>query len=177
PIITNVSMHEPGVLEDGTSLPDALKQLEALGADIVGVNCRLGPSQMVTSLESVPLLDRAYLAAYPNASLPAYQDGVLFYENEPDYFETSARDLRDQGVRLIGGCCGSTPEHTRALAAGVKGLAPLEYKEVKQEEKIEIREQSTERAETISEKAKKRATIIVELDAPKHLDMTEYVEG
>ena len=113
PIITNVSMHEPGVLENGELLKDALKQLEDLGADIVGVNCRLGPSQMVTSLESVPLLDKAYLAAYPNASLPAYRDGVLYYENEPNYFEKCAKDLRDQGVRLIGGCCGTTPEHIK----------------------------------------------------------------
>src|SRR5699024_2529585 len=138
PIITNVSMHEPGVLENGTSLTDALQQLEGLGADVVGVNCRLGPSQMVTSLESVPLLDRAYLAAYPNASLPAYRDGILFYENEPDYFRTSAKQLRDQGVRLIGGCCGTTPEHIRALAEGVKDLEPITEKTVRETEKVEV---------------------------------------
>ncbi|MFD2131499.1 bifunctional homocysteine S-methyltransferase/methylenetetrahydrofolate reductase [Pseudogracilibacillus auburnensis] len=177
PIITNVSMHEPGVLENGLALTEALKQLEALGADVVGVNCRLGPSQMVTSLESVPLLEKAYLAAYPNASLPAYRDGVLFYENEPDYFQTCARDLRNQGVRLIGGCCGTTPEHVRALAEGVKNVAPLEEKVVKQEELVEILPERKHREKTIPELAKERPTIIVELDAPKHLDITDYVEG
>lgn len=177
PIITNVSMHEPGVLENGLALTEALKQLEALGADVVGINCRLGPAQMVTSLESVPLLDKAYLAAYPNASLPAYRDGVLFYENEPDYFKTCARDLRDQGVRLIGGCCGTTPEHVKALAEGVKGLTPLEEKKVKQAEKIEILLESKQVEKTLPELAKERHTIIVELDAPKHLDITDYVEG
>ena len=177
PIITNVSMHEPGVLEDGTSLPDALKQLEALGADIVGVNCRLGPSQMVTSLESVPLLDKAYLAAYPNASLPAYRDGILFYENEPDYFRTSAKQLRDQGVRLIGGCCGTTPEHVRALAEGVKGLAPITEKVVKEREKIEVLKEVERTEKTIPDLAKERTTIIVELDSPKHLDVSEYFVG
>lgn len=177
PIVTNVSMHEPGVLENGLALTEALKQLEALGADVVGVNCRLGPSQMVTSLESVPLLEKAYLAAYPNASLPAYRDGVLFYENEPDYFQTCARDLRNQGVRLIGGCCGTTPEHVRALAEGVKNVAPLEEKVVKQEELVEILPERKHREKTIPELAKERPTIIVELDAPKHLDITDYVEG
>lgn len=177
PIIANVSMHEPGVLENGLALTEALKQLEALGADVVGVNCRLGPSQMVTSLESVPLLEKAYLAAYPNASLPAYRDGVLFYENEPDYFQTCARDLRNQGVRLIGGCCGTTPEHVRALAEGVKNVAPLEEKVVKQEELVEILPERKHREKTIPELAKERPTIIVELDAPKHLDITDYVEG
>lgn len=177
PIITNVSMHEPGVLENGLSLTEALKQLETLGADVVGINCRLGPSQMVTSLESVPLLGKAHLAAYPNASLPAYRDGVLFYENEPDYFKTCARDLRDQGIRLIGGCCGTTPEHVKAIADGIKGLAPLEEKKVVKQKKIEILPNRERKGKTIPEIAKERHTIIVELDAPKHLDVTEYVEG
>ncbi len=177
PIITNVSMHEPGVLENGVPLAEALNQLEDLGADVVGVNCRLGPSQMVTSLETVPLLDKAFLAAYPNASIPAYRDGVLFYENEPNYFTACARDLREQGVRLIGGCCGTTPEHIQALAVGVKGLKPITEKTVTKAEQIELVSTREQVEETLSEKAKKQHTIIVELDAPKHLDITEYVEG
>lgn len=177
PIVTNVSMHEPGVLENGVTLFDALKQLEALGADVVGVNCRLGPSQMVTSLESVPLLDKAFLAAYPNASLPAYRDGVLFYENEPNYFTDCAVALRNQGVRLIGGCCGTTPEHIQALVEGVKKLAPITEKEVKVKESIAVLSKRKHETETLADKAKKRHTIIVELDAPKHLDITEYVQG
>lgn len=177
PIITNVSMHEPGVLENGLPLAEALNQLEDLGADVVGVNCRLGPSQMVTSLETVPLLDKAFLAAYPNASIPAYRDGVLFYENEPNYFTACARDLREQGVRLIGGCCGTTPEHIQALAVGVKGLKPITEKTVTKAEQIELVSTREQVEETLSEKAKKQHTIIVELDAPKHLDITEYVEG
>ena len=177
PIITNVSMHEPGVLENGVTLPNALTQLESLGADVVGVNCRFGPSQMVTSLESVALPEKAFIAAYPNASLPAYRDGVLFYENEPEYFETCAKDLRDQGVRLLGGCCGTTPEHVRALAKGVAGLTPTIEKVVKEPEKITIVDEGKPAGKTLPEIAKERHTIIVEWDAPKHLDMTEYIEG
>jgi len=177
PIIANVSMHEPGVLENGLSLTDALSELESLGADVIGTNCRLGPSQMVTSLEPVPLLDNAYLAAYPNASLPAYRDGVLFYENEPEYFKTCASDLRDQGVRLIGGCCGTTPEHVRALAEGVRGLVPLLEKNVKQVERPKNLTERIRVEKSLPEIAKERHTIIVELDTPKHLDITEYMEG
>ncbi|HLS65620.1 MAG TPA: bifunctional homocysteine S-methyltransferase/methylenetetrahydrofolate reductase [Pseudogracilibacillus sp.] len=177
PIVTNVSMHEPGVLENGYTLANGLKLLEDLGADIVGVNCRLGPAQMVTSLETVPLLDRAFLAAYPNASLPAYRDGVLFYEAEPAYFETSAREFRDQGVRLIGGCCGTSPEHIRALAKGVKGVKPLTEKHVREVEKVTVLPTSKKVTTSLAEKAKEKTTVIVELDAPKHLDMTEYIEG
>lgn len=177
PIITNVSMHEPGVLENGQPLHEILQQLEELGADVVGVNCRFGPSQMITALEAVPLPNNAYLAAYPNASLPAYRDGILYYENEPGYFHSCAQQLRDQGVRLIGGCCGTTPEHIRALKAGVEELAPLEEKVVQLPERIKVMKERTSTEKTLPELANERPTIIVELDAPKHLDLTEYIEG
>lgn len=177
PIVTNVSMHEPGVLENGITLAEGLQQLEDLGANVVGVNCRLGPAQILTALETVPLLENAYLAAYPNASLPAYRDGVLFYENEPNYFKTAADNLRKQGVRLLGGCCGTTPEHIRAMAEEVHGKKPIEAKVVTREKRIKVARE-TERAEkSIPEIVEEKPTIIVELDAPKHLDLSEYIEG
>jgi homocysteine S-methyltransferase len=111
PIIAHVSLHEKGVLQDGTPLGDALIQLESLGADIVGLNCRLGPYHMIESLEEVPLPKRAFLSAYPNASLPDYRDGRLVYETDSQYFHETALSFREQGVRLIGGCCGTTPAH------------------------------------------------------------------
>lgn len=177
PIVTNLSMHEPGVLENGLGLAEGLTRLEELGADVVGVNCRLGPAQLVTALETVPLPKRAYLAAYPNASLPAYQDGVLFYENEPGYFKAAAKNLRKQGVRLLGGCCGTTPKHIEALAAGVQGQAPLTEKVVKIAERIEVAQAAERTEKTLAELAKEKKTIIVELDAPKHLDISEYIKG
>ncbi|WP_368652484.1 bifunctional homocysteine S-methyltransferase/methylenetetrahydrofolate reductase [Ornithinibacillus sp. 4-3] len=177
PIIANVSMHEPGILENGLHLKDGLKRLEDIGADVVGVNCRLGPAQMVSSLESVPLLKHALLAAYPNASLPAYRDGVLYYENEPDYFATTANEFREQGVRLIGGCCGTTPQHIQKMAEGIKSRKPITEKKVIPIEEIIIKRQKKSDKKTISELAKERTTIIVELDSPKHLDVTEYIEG
>src|SRR5690625_7699040 len=95
----------------------------------------MGPSQIVTSLETVSINENTYLAAYPNASLPAFRDGILTYENAPDYFEASAKELRNQGARLIGGCCGTTPEHIKAISRGVKNLAPVIEKEVKEVER------------------------------------------
>ncbi|KNE22227.1 bifunctional homocysteine S-methyltransferase/methylenetetrahydrofolate reductase [Virgibacillus pantothenticus] len=177
PIIANVSMHVPGVLENGTPLAEALQQLESLGADLVGVNCRFGPSQIITSLQSVPLPKKAFLAAYPNASLPAYRDGVLYYKNEPAYFKQCAGQLREQGVRLLGGCCGTTPDHIKALAEGLKDTDPITEKvvEIPQRERVILKRKRKEKS--LAELAKERHTIIVELDAPKHLDMTEYYQG
>lgn len=177
PIITNVAMHEAGILENGIPLKQALIDLESTGADIVGVNCRLGPYHMVKSLKTVPLPKKAHLAAYPNASLPAYHNGRLIYENEPEYFESCAKDFRDQGVRLIGGCCGTRPEHVRALAEGIEGLRPLAEKEVDlSEAPVEIREEK-EASSPLPEVAEERHSVIVEFDAPKHLDTREYIEG
>ena len=177
PIITNVTLHEPGVLENGLFLGEAFKELRNLGADVTGVNCQMGPSQIVTSLETVSINENTYLAAYPNASLPAFRDGILTYENAPDYFEASAKELRDQGARLIGGCCGTTPEHIQAIACGVKNSVPVIEKEVKEVERYVIKESKQSGKETLAQKAKKQRTMIVELGAPKHLDISEYLEG
>lgn len=178
PIIANVSLHEPGVLENGTPLPDALKHLENTGADIVGINCRLGPFHMLESLKTVPLQETAYLAAYPNASLPAYHDGKLIYENEPDYFRNCARDFRNEGVRLIGGCCGTTPEHVRALANGVRDLKPLKHKQTTEKHvPIQVTGGTNQTAQPLQDIVKQRNSVIVELDAPKHLDTAEFMNG
>lgn len=177
PIVTNVSLHEPGILENGIELSDALYELEQLGADVVGVNCRLGPHHTIASLKSVPLSQRAFLSAYPNASVPEYRDGKLVYENEPSYFAKCGRDLRNQGARLIGGCCGTTPEHIRALAEGIKDLQPLKEKEVVRKRPIEILRTRAPEEKPLHEIAKERHSIIVELDAPKHLDIREFIHG
>jgi len=180
PIITNVSMHEAGVLQNGLELSDALQQLEDLGADIVGVNCRLGPHHMQESLETVPLMKRALLSVYPNASYPGYKDGKLFYENEPEYFERFAMNFRKEGVSLIGGCCGTTPEHIRALVKGLTNREPIQEKFVKKKEtEIEIVESPSKEPKppTLLETVKKRHSIIVELDAPKHLNTSEFFKG
>src|SRR5699024_1658196 len=177
PIIISVSMHEPGDLENGQCLNEGLNELEELGSDVTGINCRLGPSQMVSSLETVPLTKRASLAAYPNASLPAYRDGVLFYENEPDYLTNCAVDLRNQGVRLIGGGCATKPEHLRTMEKGNERHAPLTEKLVKESaEKSTIHEEKKS-GETRAQAAEHRTTSIVEWDAPNHLDISEYMEG
>ncbi|KZE13847.1 bifunctional homocysteine S-methyltransferase/methylenetetrahydrofolate reductase [Priestia aryabhattai] len=177
PIITHVSLHDIGVLQDGRSLADALKELEDLGADVVGLNCRLGPYHMIQSLEEVPLPDRAFLSAYPNASLPAYVEGKLEYETNEDYFVESARLFREQGVRLIGGCCGTTPAHVRAMSSALKDLPPITSKVVKMRPAVTVQEREQQDKPHMHEIVKKRRSVIVELDPPKQLGPTKFLEG
>lgn len=177
PIITNVSMHEAGVLQNGLALSDALAELENLGADVVGINCHLGPHHMLKSLASVPLPKKALLAVYPNASFPGYKDGKLFYENEPEYFERYAEKFREAGVHLIGGCCGTTPEHITALKKGLRDRTPVKEKKVVPiDTAIKATAKVLEKPNLV-EVVEKRHSIIVELDSPKHLNTEKYFAG
>ena len=177
PIVAHVSLHETSVLQDGTHLADALKQLEQLGADVVGLNCRLGPYHMLHSLEEVPILKHSFLSVYPNASLPDYDDGRLVYETNDRYFAESAIAFRGQGARLIGGCCGTTPKHIEAAAKALKGLKPVSEKKVKVKKIELINESYKDEIPQLHEIVKKKRSIIVELDPPKKLGVSKFMEG
>lgn len=177
PIIAQVSMQEPGVLMNGMKLNEALKQLEKLGADIVGVNCRLGPYHTIQAFEQVEIPERAYLSVYPNASLLDIEEGRVVYESEVDYFARAAVELCNEGVRLIGGCCGTTPKHIEAMKKKLAHFQPVEKKEAKPQREIIIREPEPHNFEPLHEKAKRAHSVIVELDTPKHLEIEQFVEG
>lgn len=177
PIIAQVSMEEPGILQNGLVLNEALHRLSDLGADVVGVNCRLGPYHTIQAFEKVNLTDGLLLSAAPNASLLDVEDGRIVYSSEADYFGKAAALLRDEGVRLIGGCCGTTPKHIAAVKKQLAGLKPVTKKEVKSQKPIVIRDAEPALFEPIHEKAKRERTVIVELDTPRHLETEAYIEG
>jgi methionine synthase / methylenetetrahydrofolate reductase(NADPH) len=179
PLIAQVSLQEPGILQDRTPVNEALKRLESLGANVIGLNCRLGPHHMLETLEEIELPAHAYLSAYPNASLPTYTDGRFLYEGDADYFRKSARAFQNEGVRLLGGCCGTTPDHIRAFASELKNSAPVTEKVVKlKPKKIIVENQSIKRDfQPLEDLVKERPSVIVELDPPRKLDTTKFFEG
>ncbi|WP_043931717.1 bifunctional homocysteine S-methyltransferase/methylenetetrahydrofolate reductase [Bacillus sp. EB01] len=179
PIIAQVSLQETGILQDRTPVNEAMKRLDGLGADVVGLNCRLGPHHMLETLEQIELPSGAYLSAYPNASLPAYTDGKFHYEGDADYFRKSARQFRKEGVRLIGGCCGTTPEHIRAFAAELKAAVPITEKTVSVKTGALVIEprQTVRDSPPLHDIVKERPSVIVELDPPRKLDTTKFFEG
>lgn len=83
---------------------------------------------MIQALEGVPILENSHLSVYPNSSLPSLEEGRLVYDTDNDYFRKSALEFRNQGARIIGGCCGTTPQHIHAMAEAVKDLAPITEK-------------------------------------------------
>lgn len=177
PIIAQVTMQEAGILKNGMSLNEALHDLERLGADIVGSNCRLGPFHTIQAFERVNLPEKAYLSAYPNASLLDVEDGRIVYESETDYFARAAVELVNQGVRLIGGCCGTTPKHIAAAKKRLAQLAPLEEKKKMPGWTEFVRVAEPRKFEPLHEKVKRERSVIVELDTPRHLEIDGFVEG
>ncbi|WML40997.1 bifunctional homocysteine S-methyltransferase/methylenetetrahydrofolate reductase [Neobacillus sp. OS1-2] len=179
PIIAQVSLQEPGILQNQLPVNEAMTRLEGLGADVIGLNCRLGPHHMLLALEQIELPKHAFLSAYPNASLPTYTDGKFHYEGDADYFCQSARAFRNEGVRLLGGCCGTTPAHIRAFASELKNSVPITEKVVKLKPKKIVVETSAVKREftPLQEIVKDRPSVIVELDPPRKLDTTKFFEG
>lgn len=178
PIVAQISLGEIGVLYDGTPVGEAFNELIQAGSDVVGLNCRMGPYHMIRSFEEVPLYNNAFLSAYPNASLPDYRDGRLVYQSNIEYFHETAIKFRNQGVRLLGGCCGTTPDHIEAIATALRDVEPLTEKVVKvsQRETIVLKKQQTE--SPLSEIVKERPSVIVELDPPKQLSSVQkFLDG
>ncbi|KMY44290.1 homocysteine methyltransferase [Bacillus sp. FJAT-27916] len=179
PIVANISLHEVGLLQNGMQVKDAFDLIKGKGADIIGLNCRMGPYHMIRSFEEVPLREDAFYSAYPNASLPDFTDGRYVYSTDADYFVSAAKQLVEQGVRLIGGCCGTTPAYVRAIKKGILGLVPLtEKKEViSRKSHVYTYDFRQPDKETILGKVKKGPAILVELDPPKTLGVEEFMKG
>lgn len=177
PIIANITMQEIGVLSSGVTLECAFERLQTLGADVVGANCLLGPSHMVQVFERVPLKQGRYLACYPNASLPAIENGAIIYEKSTAHFSLCSEQLRQEGVSIIGGCCGTTPAHIKAICQGLKTRDVVKQKEAVLPDSKPISSPKKEKGKRICDKVKETCTILVELDPPRTLDTTRFFEG
>lgn len=179
PVVAQLSLHEVGVLQGGKKVKEAFEELIDLGADVVGLNCRLGPLHMLRSFKEVPIFDHAFLSAYPNASLPQYIDGKFSYSENPKYFGEMATEFVKEGVRLIGGCCGTTPDHIRYMAEAVRGLMPISEKSLQTttETPVAISIKTKRSDAPLQEIVKKKRSIIVELDTPKNVNMEPFIEG
>jgi methionine synthase / methylenetetrahydrofolate reductase(NADPH) len=178
PIVAQLALHEVGVMQSGRPVEEAMEQLLSLGADVIGLNCRLGPLHMIESLRTVQLPSTAFLSAFPNAGLPKYVDGRYMYEGTDTYFEQMAAQFVQQGVRLLGGCCGTTPAHIQAMKRAITHVQPITKKDVAlRTTKIEVKPATPRTTQSLAEKAKKETTVVVELDPPKTLDTRRFFEG
>jgi methionine synthase / methylenetetrahydrofolate reductase(NADPH) len=120
PIVAQVTIDEDGNCLDGSDPETFAPKLVEWGADVIGCNCSVGPVAMLDAMERVRAVSSLPLAAQPNAGIPRSVDGRNIYLCSPEYMASYARKFVAAGVKLVGGCCGTTPDHIRVMKAALR---------------------------------------------------------
>jgi methionine synthase / methylenetetrahydrofolate reductase (NADH) len=179
PLVVEVSVAEDGTTLAGVTPEDVVQALEPLRVDAIGVNCGVGPQSALDAISRMAARTSRPLVAMPNAGHPTTQGGRQMYVSTPDYFGEYARRFAEAGVRIVGGCCGTTPAHVAAMRAALPQAssvvvrpAPIAPAEA---------EPSIANAEEASGLARKVAAgqfiISVEVDPPRGLNPTKMLQG
>src|SRR5713226_9368783 len=120
PLVAQVTVDEEANCIDGLTPELFAPRLEEWGADVIGCNCSVGPVAMLDAMERVRAATSAPISAQPNAGIPRSVEGRNIYLCSPEYMASYARKFVAAGVRLVGGCCGTTPEHTRVMKSALR---------------------------------------------------------
>jgi methionine synthase I (cobalamin-dependent)/5,10-methylenetetrahydrofolate reductase len=122
PVLAMITVDDEGNCLDGTAAEDAAARLTAMGADAIGCNCSAGPATVLTAVERLAAATSLPLAAMPNAGMPRAVDGRNIYLCSPEYMASFARKFLKAGAQFIGGCCGTTPNHIRAIKSAMRAV-------------------------------------------------------
>jgi methionine synthase I (cobalamin-dependent)/5,10-methylenetetrahydrofolate reductase len=125
PIVAQMTLQPDGFGLYGTSPTEFARRLSEWGADVVGVNCSVGPKVMLEAVEEMVRAVDTYISAQPNAGIPQNVEGRNIYLVSPEYLAEYARRFVQVGVRVVGGCCGTTPSHIRAIRDALKTIKPI----------------------------------------------------
>jgi homocysteine S-methyltransferase len=126
PVIAQLTYAEEGVAYGDLRPTDAAAQLKNKNVQVVGANCTLGPQALLPILTELASIDELRVSGMPNAGFPKREgDRIVYPKASPEYFALFAREAAAAGVRILGGCCGTTPAHIRAMADAVKSLRPV----------------------------------------------------
>ncbi len=126
PIMVQVTMETTGRMLVGSEIGAALTALEAMRPAVIGLNCATGPAEMTEHLRYLSQRARTYISCLPNAGLPSVVEGRTHYDLTPEQLaEAHDRFTREFGVNIVGGCCGTTPEHLRRVVERIGGRAPV----------------------------------------------------
>jgi homocysteine S-methyltransferase len=128
PVVALMSLSDEEHSAFGDSAEKIAAHLDEWGADVLGLNCSIGPQPMLTAIERMREITSRPLCVMPNAGIPRLVEGRYMYLSSPEYFGKYARRFLRAGVRVVGGCCGTTPEHVRAIKSGLRSLAPEAYR-------------------------------------------------
>jgi len=181
PLVAHVTLEEDGSSLYGTAPEVFTRMLDEWAADVIGVNCSVGPHVMLTAVERMVKVTSRPIAVQPNAGVPRNVEGRNIYLCSPEYMGTYAKRYIQSGAKVVGGCCGTTPEHLRAILKSVRMLRPAQRR-------VEIFVPSTVTHDVSpvprAEKSRLSAKIAagefvtsVELNPPKGIDTTKVMTG
>ncbi|MEZ0230641.1 MAG: bifunctional homocysteine S-methyltransferase/methylenetetrahydrofolate reductase [Planctomycetota bacterium] len=129
PIVAQMTIDDEANSLYGTPPEVFTRRLDEWGADVIGVNCSVGPATMLHALERMMKVTKKPLSAQPNAGQPRLLDGRTIYECSPEYMASYARRFLQTGARVVGGCCGTTPRHLKAMVGAARMLSPRDRSE------------------------------------------------
>jgi len=183
PIIAQMAFHEDGRTIYGSGLEEMVSRLSHCPADVIGLNCVLGPKQMLDYLEQLTRMTNKPVSIMPNAGHPQYVDGRMFYMSTPDYFGVYAMRFIQAGARLIGGCCGTTPEHISKMAESVAQKQTriqkqfISASEKKQDFKLPEPIPLKQKSKMAAKLAEQSYITMVEMVSPKGRDLSRQIHG
>src|ERR1700757_512087 len=126
PIVAQLTYSEEGTTYGDVRPANAAEQLKAKNVQVIGANCTLGPQALLPILRELTAVDGLRVSGMPNAGFPKREgDRIVYPKSSPEYFALFAREAAEAGVRILGGCCGTTPAHIHAMAEAVKSLRPV----------------------------------------------------
>jgi len=181
PVLVMVTVDDEGNCLDGSSAAQAAALLTEWGANAVGVNCSTGPTTVLTAAEAMRGATTLPLAAMPNAGMPRAVEGRNIYLCSPEYMASFARKAIAAGVQLVGGCCGTTPNHIRAMRAAMRALDAQARVEVSGTAPALNAETPPaplgERSRIGALLAEKKFVTLVEIVPPKGIDCSQEIAG
>ncbi len=183
PLIAQVTIDEDGNCLDGSDPQTFVPKLAEWGADVIGCNCSVGPVAMLDAMERVRAATTLPLAAQPNAGIPRSVDGRNIYLCSPEYMASYARKFVAAGVRLVGGCCGTTPEHIRVMKSALRVGEARGKAASKPAGTSQSLPQATpavplqKRSQLGAKLARGEFVTMVEIVPPKGIDIRKEVEG
>lgn len=128
PIVAQMTIQMDGKTTFGNTPEAFTLKLDELGADVIGLNCGMGPNHVLTALEKMRQVTAKNLSAQPNAGLPRDVQGRQFYMGSPEYMATFAKRFVQAGARFVGGCCGTTPTHIKLIADAIRSISPRQQR-------------------------------------------------
>ena len=183
PVIAMMTLGEDGKTRYGVDLDDVMDVLHRSEAEVIGLNCTVGPKPMLDFAERMARLTDKPLCLMPNAGRPQYTDGRMIYMSTPEYFSVYSKRFIDKGIRVLGGCCGTTPEHIEKMA---NALA-MKQTRIQHSIKVGVRPVSEEPLPDPVPAAEKsrlsgkilagKQVVLVEMVPPRSTDISKSLEG